>query len=236
MLEHASDIRGILVVSAKEGAQLGTVSEVHIDPQTKHVVAFSYRTRRIGGDRYYVPVEDVDRVGRDVLLIASEEAVVHQTNGEHAPGRSLEDLQGMRVTTMDGKHLGELADIDISYADWSIGALVLSDARRLPVEVADIRVGDDVLVPADSAGRLVEPAEKSGFFRRTLGKETVESTGRAVKRALARPATESQRKQPEGQKTAREPTSQQPPESESGAAGKSEAGKEGTDREGQPRL
>jgi sporulation protein YlmC with PRC-barrel domain len=188
MLDRGSEMRGFLVVSRKEGAQQGIVSGLHIDPGTKRGAAFRYRRRkRIGTDEYFVPVEQVESVGRDVVTITSEEVATKCSEHAPAPGRSLKDLQGAWVTTMDGNHLGTLVDLEFESTQWGITDLFLADDKRLPVRRDEIEIGDEILVPVGYRELVTDVDEGTpGFLRRAFGREALEDVKRALGRALRR--------------------------------------------------
>lgn len=185
-MEHASELRGLLVVASDEGAQLGNLSGIYIDPAKKSIAALTFRTRRLGGDEYFVAIGDVKTVGRDVVLISSEAAAQKISDEEKPPGKSLKELQGAWVTTMDGDHLGALVDLDFS-DDWRISELSLANDGEVQVEANDIKIGDAIIVPVEYAERVRRARESSpGFLRRAFGGESLEDTKQALKRALTR--------------------------------------------------
>ncbi len=170
MLDRASDLRGIAVVSGNDGAQLGTLSAVYVDPEKNNIAAIGYRTRRIGGDEFYVLAADVQTLGKDVVLISGEDAARRIAGITKAPGHSLKDLQGSWVTTMNGNHLGTVLDLHFNPEDWSIAMIELDDDKQLPVDASEIKIGDEVLVPASYATQLQQTTERrSGFMSRLFG-------------------------------------------------------------------
>lgn len=170
MLDRASNLRGIAVVSGDEGAQLGTLSALYVDTDKNRIAAIGYRTRRIGGDELYVLAADIQTLGRDVVLVSGERVARRITGATKAPGRNLKALQGSWVTTMDGHHLGTVMDLHFKPDDWSITTLVLGDETELPVDASEIKIGDEILVPASYAERLGKAgAPKHGFMRRLFG-------------------------------------------------------------------
>lgn len=187
MTEQASMLRGFLVVAVEEGAQLGTVSAIQVDPSRRGIVGFVYRTRWLGSEEQFVPIENVRTVGRDVLLVDREASVVAPARESPIPGRSVMDLQGVRVTADDGAHLGTLVDLEFSEGDWRISALTLADEKRLSIEPDAVNLGDDVIVPAAAKANVESTAEeKPGFLSRIFGKESVDETKAALRRALGR--------------------------------------------------
>lgn len=187
MTQHASELRGFLVVARQEGAEVGSLSAIRIDPAAKTVIGFEMRTRRLAGDVRYVDVGDVEVVGRDVLLVTSEEILRDVTDDEPAPGVSLKHLQGMWVTSTEGKHLGTLIDVDFAPGDWRIRELLLAEDRHLAVDPDQIKIGDEIIVPQEMAARIEEsPEPRRGLLSRIFGHEAIQDTKDAVARAVGR--------------------------------------------------
>lgn len=199
MTEHASNLKGFWVVSREEGANLGTLTSIHFDPTEKAVSAFCFRGRRHGTGDYFVPVSEVQLVGRDIILISSMEVRTKIEAKVKPPGMRLNELQGRWVTSMEGKHLGTLVDIDFSQSDWKISQLTFTDKRQLPVNADEIVIGDEILVPVEAASRIIAAKKGApGFIERTFGEEFVGNTRNALKRAMGREKKKEQRLDEEG--------------------------------------
>lgn len=187
MIETASDLQGVLVVAREEGAQLGTVSGVHVDPDKKAISAVVFRARGFGGKSYFVPTSEIQLVGRDVVLISTEKAAKPAGDGNEIPGKSLKDLQGCWVTTFEGTHVGTLVDIDFSPRDWSFSEITLAEDKHLPIVPGEIKMGDEILVPPAYLDKVLDSSkEKAGVLGRVLGKETVEDMKNTIKRVMKR--------------------------------------------------
>lgn len=191
-MEHASELRGLLVVALEEGAVLGNLSSLYVDPETKRVSALTWRTARVGGDRFYAPMSAVKIVGSDVVIVTTKSAGEKITPDLPA-GKSLSELQGVRVTTTEGKHLGTLVDLDFTPPDWNITTLILAEDKELAVDGADIKMADEIIVPSEYAAKVVSTKEEGpGFLQRTFGKEALEETKETIKRVLrSKPKDES---------------------------------------------
>jgi sporulation protein YlmC with PRC-barrel domain len=178
--EWISELRGLLAVSLKEGAELGTVSQVWIEPATRRVSGLSLRQGI--GRAAFVPIAAVQAIGRQIAFVQAEEDAT-PIDLKHAPtGRSLHQMQGLRVTTSAGKSLGLLVDFDVDPADWSIVELRLADGRALPVVAAEITLGDDEVIVPPGAANKVGPAKSAqpGLLQRMLGKEPFEQIKEAL--------------------------------------------------------
>ena len=182
-IEHASELRGVLLVAREEGAQLGTVTGINVNPDSKQIAAIRFRPKT-GRKEAFVLMADVQLIGRDVVLVSSEIAVKPIEDDITAPGKNLEELQGAWVTTTEGKHLGTLVDVDFRPRDWLISELDLSDGKSLEVDPTELRIGDEVIVPASYAKRVKEAPKQPGVMSRIFGADTMEQLKGTLTRAL----------------------------------------------------
>lgn len=193
MLESIEELRGIGVVDMEQGAILGTLHAMTVDPATGVIEALVYRAK--GGGLYSAPTQNVQKLGRDLVLLAPADSEAIDTL-EDAPGVSLKELQGSRVTTLEGKHLGTLVDIDFSPSDWRVSELELSGRKRLPVAAEKLKIGDEILVPGGSEGQLKDvPRERYGVMGRLLGPERIDDLrhvmGKAFRKKDEPPSSEA---------------------------------------------
>jgi sporulation protein YlmC with PRC-barrel domain len=188
MTEHASEIRGYEIVTEKEGARLGNVSHVFLDPEAKKVSGVTFRPNMLGHESW-VDATDITLIGRDVILIKTEEKARSLTgDAPWVHGRSLKELQGIPVVTHAGKQLGKLKDLEVQGEQWTISELMLSDAQRVPVEQPDLVIGpDQVVLPENYADRVTsESSSEPRFLRRVFSAETAQEISESVKRTLKR--------------------------------------------------
>lgn len=188
--EPASRMIGFLVVSRQEGRQLGRLTRVCIDPESRTLseLCFEHAT---SGHAHFIAASDVELIGEDVILVDSEESTRAITNGTQPAGRDVQDLIGHWATTMDGQHLGTIVDLELERATGALTGLWLSDHKRLPVSAAEVRIGpDEVLVPEHYAANIqtdVAPPVSSMSLRalpRMLGGQTFEGITTSIRRAL----------------------------------------------------
>ncbi|MCB9655648.1 MAG: PRC-barrel domain-containing protein [Deltaproteobacteria bacterium] len=184
-VENASELRGILIVSREEGAILGAIDSIYIDPDTRALVAVGYRPRKNARRDRFVLTQAIEKVGRDVVLIDSEDSAKAVDEETTVPGRSLKSLQGCWVTTDDGRHLGTLVDVDFSSAHWLISELELADNKRLPVDPNELRIGDEIIVPRAYAERVTaRPEAQYGVMGRLLGGDRIDDIRSTIQRVL----------------------------------------------------
>ena len=185
-MESIAELRGILVIELENGSILGSVSGMTVDPQSGTIATLVYKTKKGTKQKFFVPKEQVEKIGRDVVLLKSDTGKPIDKI-EEAPGLSLKELQGCRVITLEGKHLGTLVDIDFSPSDWRVSELELAEGKRVAVEAKELKIGDDILVPAEYEKRLKEmPKERYGAMGRLLGPDRIDDLRRAMEKTLRR--------------------------------------------------
>jgi sporulation protein YlmC with PRC-barrel domain len=185
--EPISQLEGILIVAKEEGAQLGKVSGIFMDPALRKLAAVTFRPHSIG-PMHFVPVEEIAWIGHDVLFLSRKGASHPYSGSDHPNWRPLKDIQGLWVTTQDGTHLGVVLDVEIDPKAWTIAELSLADGHFLPVKPEEIVIGlDEVIVPSSYRAHLKgAKAEAKGLLARVVGRETIEELGGVLRRALKR--------------------------------------------------
>lgn len=185
--KEISELRGVIVVSRAEGAILGSVSQIFVNPRSRKISALSFK-KRIGGKETIVEQKNVELIGRDVVLISKEEAAQPLSPQSIAGLRSIKELQGTWVTTVEGLHLGTLVDLDVDETEWTVTELRLADGKMLPIaDVKQLTIGpDQVMVPADHADKVVRPTKdaQNGFLGRVFGSESIDEVKRTISRTL----------------------------------------------------
>ncbi|MBI2522714.1 MAG: PRC-barrel domain-containing protein [Bdellovibrio sp.] len=182
------------IVSQKEGAHLGDIVDVHIDAIARRISAIVFTKNALGmGDRYYINVDDIESLGEDVVIVRERNCAVKLTESGSVPGKSIDDFKGIRVTTLLGKNLGIIDDIQIRPSNLRIGEFIFDDDKRLVVDASEITMGEDVvLVPEDYTSKVVIKIEQEeGFFGRLKSKErelvnTITDRSREVGRWVSR--------------------------------------------------
>lgn len=174
--EKISDLHGLLVVAQEEAAQVGTVEDVFVDTERCALAARTIRPRGLRKQRL-LPADAITVLGRDVVFISSESAVVDMPEGG-PPGRDVKALQGAWVTTLQGAHLGRLVDLDVRSRDWAVAELRLTDGKLLPITAEQLTIGpDELIVPAHCGDMISDaPPQKRGLLARVFGTERVSET------------------------------------------------------------
>jgi len=188
MSEHASDLKGLMVMSSDEGARLGTVSEIFIDTQTKHLAGLTFRSRPLGGEVRYVPMLGIQLIGRDMVLISGESSTVSSLDAKSGSRHSLKELQGCSVVTSEGARLGTLVDLDFTRGEWVISDLILAEHRHISVRPQDLVLGDDIILLPAALASEVQSADvpKTGLLGRVFGAQAVQDARNIISRTLKR--------------------------------------------------
>jgi sporulation protein YlmC with PRC-barrel domain len=210
--QNVSALRGILVVAYEEGLRLGRVSEIYIQKKTKQIEGISFKRRLVGlKQESYVSLENISRLGKEVVIISSEALV--KTLPAEVGEDSLKTLEGFKVTTVDGTHLGELSDLTVTKNDGKISDLILAEGKIIEIEAEEITIGADaIMVPVDYAARVEQIEEEKGRVlplkvdtekvKETV-KETVEKTMEKVEKTVGKvlkktePEVETEEKKPD---------------------------------------
>jgi sporulation protein YlmC with PRC-barrel domain len=171
VLRLLHDIQGMQVVSLAEGRALGTVQKVFLDPARQTVSGLVVRGAGLTGGESWIPIQEVDRVGEDVVF-ASRAAACQP---RRPSGRSLKELMGMPVATRDGKLLGSLIDVEIDEA-WRVTELILSEGRWVALAPDSALVGPDtILLPASTlAMERARPQGAGGLLAWLFGVRVVD--------------------------------------------------------------
>ncbi len=166
-LEWCNSIEGHMAITEKEGLFLGYISNLYID-LTKNKVAAMELRKVMWGDKFVVLVKDISSVGEDTVFINEKKNARKMTNINPLKHRSLHDLRGTRITSLNGKHLGRLQDIDIDTQTFDINFISLGAGKWIPINSAEVTIGvDEILVPVDYELKIIkgESAKDSSKFQ-----------------------------------------------------------------------
>ena len=162
--ETRSGLRGVPVITADEGINLGTADSIYLDGETKRLSAIGVKGRR-GGETRYVNADDITLIGNDVFMVASENAAKPMQDGS-VLGKRLKTMRGMTLITDGGRRLGKLVDFDLDRTGL-LREVHLSENRTLDIVPEEVKLGDDaVIVPAAYEQKIVVSPEREGLFAR----------------------------------------------------------------------
>lgn len=167
--EQISETTGYTVVAHQEGALLGAVVHVFFDPDSRSISGMTLKSRIFGKESWFA-VDEIELFGKDVILLKSEASLTPLAESGVVKGKSLNEMRGMPVVTVDGEELGSLEDCEVRGENWSLSELYLNRNRRLPVDSNEIKMGpDQIIVPAGYTDRIIEkPPGSPGFLSRVF--------------------------------------------------------------------
>ena len=187
---------------------MGKIFDIYIEKQANQIKGISFKTGLLRIEKEsFVSIENIRKMGKDVVIITNEAAATPLP--EELEGSSLKALKGFKITTHDGKHLGEFSDLNVTMENGKISEIILSGNKILDIKVEDITIGADVImVPADYAAHVKDiEQQKAGLLTRMFAiatvsetvKETVEKVGEKVGQVLkkSKPGTEKVEEKPE---------------------------------------
>jgi len=135
-----SESVGTMVISREEGAHLGFVERIGVDPRTCSMSALTFRQSRLSPEQAALTGSLVT-LGRDVTFIETETAAVPATEAVKDEYRWLNELIGLPVTTQAGDRVGTLVDVGVSPEDWRIVEIYLSGERTIAIKAGDTTNG-----------------------------------------------------------------------------------------------
>jgi sporulation protein YlmC with PRC-barrel domain len=164
-------IKGLRVITIKEGNGVGKVDDLVVDSDQKKVSWLRLHSGGFVGDRHWVPVEAVHSLGDDVVTINAEADLRASPNAPEAEAlvKTKRGLIGKKMVTESGERLGEIGDYEFTPDTFALTNLFVSPAMNF--------LGQFLTVPADKV--------------LTIGQDAVIVTADAVKRADAGQTLES---------------------------------------------
>ncbi len=114
-LTHVDELKGKPVISISNGARVGAVDDVAIDPESKRVAALIMSTGTMfQRDVVGIPADHVQVWGKDAILVRDADVLYRGTNWP--PERAhwvhaLDRFKGTSVISTDGRRLGQVSNI-----------------------------------------------------------------------------------------------------------------------------
>ena len=179
--ERVSTLHENLVISYEEGDILGKVGEVYFDKQTCQIKGISVMKKfQEPGDKNFVKFEAIHKLGNSVVIVSNEEAV--EAAPEGLAGSSLRALNGLKIATEAGEHLGEMSDVNVIAETGVVQDILVFGDRKIPVEVEkdELSIGPHmIVVPASYKDKITAnpPVEPEGDFG-----DIVKSAGEATRK------------------------------------------------------
>lgn len=121
-------VKGTDVVSLADGAELGEVENVFLEPEAKQIVAFSFKS---GGGLFggkttnMVEITDVHAIGPDAVTITDASVVrCEMAIGDRTEGLvELDDLLKRKVMTDAGEELGQISAIHFDQGSYALSGI-----------------------------------------------------------------------------------------------------------------
>ena len=175
-MERVSQMLGMSVMSAANGASLGRVEDLLVDGPGGQVVdgpggqviAVVVRRGTLASARV-LSYEEVQVVGPDAVIARSEDRIVnprewHERGLEATPSSALKDR---RVVTDDGRQLGRIKDVFVDGATGTVrgyeigsgGLAGLVGGRATLSRTDGVRIGPDAVVVSQPPGGVDDDDE-----------------------------------------------------------------------------
>ena len=149
-------VKGTDVVSLADGAELGEIENVYLEPERKQIVAFSFKS---GGGLFsgksinMVDITDVHAIGPDAVTI-TDAAVVRceMAVGDRREGLvELDELLKRKVMTDSGEEVGRIAAIHFDQGSYSLSGFDVTSGhfqkQKTTVSAGQIvHIGDDLVL------------------------------------------------------------------------------------------
>lgn len=149
-------IKGLRVVGLADGANLGTIEQIYLDPATKRVVGFGLTADTGGPDPEFsaiVDATDVYALGADALTLTDSDAVRGSVTGSQLDALvEIDELTKRQVMTQGGALLGNVAAVELDPSSLMLARIEVSPGffksnRWIPADQIT-RLGGDVVVVA----------------------------------------------------------------------------------------
>ncbi|MGQ9864722.1 MAG: PRC-barrel domain-containing protein [Pseudanabaenaceae cyanobacterium] len=120
-------VLGLQIIDKTSGKRLGTVTELWLDVDRKSVVGFTVSDRVLPisnisfGEQFYLPLERVDLLGPDALLVEGDRLLEDILTAERYTA-----LVGCEVVTEAGEPLGRVRDFKFEPRSGQLSALILA--------------------------------------------------------------------------------------------------------------
>ena len=164
-------IAGLAVISIADGAKVGTIDQVYVDPDAKRIVGFAIKPEgaRLSADApNLIDVDDIHALGHDAVTLNSTNAVRgDRTRAAMAALMDVDELTKRKVMTEGGTLVGQVAGVEFDERSFGLTQIEVSPGYfKSNKHVATnqiVNVGEMVIVvdavctpegePADAAPR-----------------------------------------------------------------------------------
>jgi len=171
-LKKSRAIIGRPVISLAEGAQIGRVKDLVIDPSSRAVAAIVVQAKGLFREQKFVPFKKVQAVGANAIILRSGDSVTKGSSlpeivrlwKEHIP------VVGAKVVSVSGAVLGTVREYYVGPATgdlsgFEVAASYVEDLRRGRRFVAGrwvTTLGRDVIIVDDAALEELKKGRDAG--------------------------------------------------------------------------
>jgi len=145
--ERVSKLHENLVVAYNEGDCLGKVGEIYFDKNTCGIKGISLVAKHLEpGDKDFIEFKEIHKLGKSVVIVSSGKALKKTPKG--LANSSLRTLNGIKIVTEEGEHLGEMSDVNVIEETGVVKDILVYGDRKIPVDVEkdEIHIGPDMIV------------------------------------------------------------------------------------------
>ena len=157
---HALDLKGLPVIAADEGEQLGKITRVFLDPDARAITGFAFDAPHGLLQPEWSPRVDMAQVqslGPDAVLVSSRDDVRAARTDERFPALiEIDDLLGRTALSLAGKSLGKVTGIMFDNQSFAVTEIEVAPGRfagRVTQRIEEVvDFGRDYLMIANVSG------------------------------------------------------------------------------------
>lgn len=155
MLVKGKNVIGLDIISIDEGKKIGSVEDIIYDPEENKVEALLVRSSSLFKDAQVILLENVNTIGKNAVMIQSEQALQKSSNVDKNIAHIAEDntyLTRTKVVTEQGVVLGTVSDIYFDAFSGKVIELEVSQGtfRNLQSGIKRVKVSDIITIGEDA--------------------------------------------------------------------------------------
>lgn len=140
--------QGRTLVSLREGALVGKLDDFQFDLESRRIYGYRVKASGVFAKAGGVKAELIERVGRDVAFVDTEDSISWSQGGRNAAdGRAwASQYKGTRVMSRSGKMMGQVHDIVFDDQALKVFALFLDEDHWISLEDGDVATGPAAVI------------------------------------------------------------------------------------------
>ena len=125
----SKELRGINVVNIENGRLIGKVKNTIYSFRQELIMGFSIYSGRWVKKDIFIPINDIEIIGRDVILANKPEKLQCINKNQEVVNaiKEIDRVFSMNVITNKGEEIGHIEDVIISEEKFKIGGYIISD-------------------------------------------------------------------------------------------------------------